>query len=58
VKGALQQSWDEVQHLRYKCADYDVVNAQLEEELKRIKEDQDMWRIRCIAVEEAVLQSK
>jgi len=52
----LQKSWDEVESLYKKRANYAKINAQIEKDLQESTEKKEMWRVRCLAAEEAAVQ--
>jgi len=53
-KTELQKSWDEVESLYRKRANYVKIKSQLEKSLKESAEREKMWRSRCLEAEAAV----
>jgi len=53
---ALQKSWDEVESLQQRCADHVKINAQLEIAENENQRRKEIWRVRCIALEEVIVQ--
>jgi len=55
-KAELQKSWDEVESLYRKRADYVKMKSEFEKSLKESAEREEMWRGRCLEAEAAVMQ--